>query len=69
MLVLTGREARTLPPMVVRGLMWRAFVQRALPIIAAANAPLPDNATVQDKIDRADRILAVRELEATLFDG
>jgi hypothetical protein len=69
-LILTGREARTLPPPVVRGLIWRAYVERALPLVRASKLPVSFDATVQQKLDHADLVMTGKELEAELYpDG
>ena len=67
--MLTGRQPRELPPSVVRGLFWRAYVERAIPIIREAKAPLSESATVQQKLDHAALVKAATDLEAAIFDG
>ena len=70
MLVLTGREAHTLPPAVVRGLFWRIYAERAIPLLRAAQTPLDPGASVQAKIDHAELVTAAAAIEAELFpDG
>lgn len=68
--MLTGREARTLPPAVVRGLFWRIYAERVMPILRAAQSPIDHGATVQARIDHAELVKAATAIEAELFpDG
>lgn len=48
--MLTGREARTLPPAVVRGLFWRISVAGLWDgdVIRASRTPLPKQATAAE---------------------
>lgn len=66
--MLTGRQPNELPPEMVRGLFWRAFVERALVLIRAAGSPISPSATTQEKLDHAALIGAAKDLEAAIFD-
>lgn len=67
--MLTGREARTLPPAVVRGLFWRVYAQRLWDrnIVTLAGMPLPPSASLDSRIAKGEAVTALRAIEAVLF--
>ena len=68
--MLTGRHPNELPPNVVRGLMWRAYVDRALALIQASRLPINSEASVQARIDHAELVKLADRLTAEVFpDG
>ena len=67
MLVLTGRQPSELPTHVVRGLVWRAYAERALPLIRAAQVPVPKSAPLQARLDHAELVQLAAEMEAKVF--
>ena len=67
--MLTGREARTLPAAVVRGLYWRVYAARLWDanLIANAHADLPPGASLQSRIAKGEAVTALAAIETVLF--
>jgi hypothetical protein len=68
-LVLTGREARTLPPAVVRGLFWRIYAQQLWTpeLLKSANERLPANASIPDRAAKGEAVTRLKAVIETLF--
>lgn len=69
MLVLTGREARTFPPDIVRRLFWRVYAQRVWDddLVAIANTELPTNASLKARLAKGQAVTSLAAINAVLF--
>ena len=67
--MLTGREARSLPPPVVRGLFWRIYARTlwSPALVSAAYTEIPDQAPLEVKIAKGEAARTLAAVEATLF--
>jgi hypothetical protein len=68
-LVLTGREARTFPPDIVRRLFWRVYARQvwdpALP--ALANVTLPVDASLETRVAKGEAVSSLAAIQSVLF--
>lgn len=69
--MLTGREARTFPPDVVRRLFWRIYATNLWDrdLVSVARTALPDDSPLQAKLARGEAAKALTAIEAELFPG
>ena len=67
--MLTGREARTLPPTVVRGLFWRIFAARTWDpeLVRFANTELDIKVPMRVRQAKGKAVKALEAIEAALF--
>ncbi len=68
--MLTGREAHTLPPALVRGLFWRVYARSIWSddLVTAAHTTLPKGTTdVAILAAKGDAVKALAAVEAVLF--
>lgn len=67
--MLTGREARSLPPAVVRGLFWHVYAAQlwSPDLVADAHAYLPPGTPLNARIAKSDAATALAAIETVLF--
>lgn len=66
---MTGREARTLPPTVVRGLFWRIYAALLWDpdLVTAANIELPPGSPMKVLVAKGEAVKALAGIRSILF--